>query len=125
MLTWSPGSLLGGRVLAFGLDSGRIEDPRRGTVLAEVIFQAFDGSIQLVGSDLEIDVHEVCGGEEETAQKFSGCRRWTRLMYIYNNRFQHRVSTQRFAAHIGSLAIFHNSCVVKTYRILVSILHKT
>lgn len=63
MLTWSPWSLLGGRVLAFGLDGGRVEDPRGGAVLAEVVFQAFDGSIQLVGPDLEIDVHEVCGRE--------------------------------------------------------------
>lgn len=66
LLTWSPGSLLGGSVLAFSLDSGRVEDPRGGAVLAKVFFQAFNGSIQLVGPDLEIDVHEVCGREEET-----------------------------------------------------------
>lgn len=60
MLTWSLGSLFGGRVLAFGLDGGRVEDPRGGAVLAEVILQAFDGAVQLVGPDLEVDVHEIC-----------------------------------------------------------------
>lgn len=59
MLTWSLGSLFGGRVLAFGLDSGRVEDPGGGAVLTEVILQAFDGAIELVGPDLEVDVHEI------------------------------------------------------------------
>lgn len=60
LLTWSLGSLFGGRVLALGLDGGRVEDPRGGAVLAEVLLQAFDGAIQLAGPDLEVDVHEIC-----------------------------------------------------------------
>lgn len=60
VLTWSLGSLLGGRVFAFGLDGGRVEDPGGGAVLAEVILEAFDGAIQLVGPDLEVDVHKIC-----------------------------------------------------------------
>lgn len=71
LLTWSPRSLFGGRVLAFGLDSGRVGDPRGGAVLTEVVFQALDGSIQLVGPDLEIDVHEICRTEEESVQECS------------------------------------------------------
>lgn len=63
MLTWSLRSLFGGRVLAFGLDGGRVEDPGGGAVLPEVILEAFDGAIQLVGPDLEVDVHEVCRRE--------------------------------------------------------------
>lgn len=59
LLTWSLGNLFGGRVLAFGLDSGRVEDPRGGAVLPEMLFQAFDGAIQLVGPDLEVDVHKI------------------------------------------------------------------
>ena len=62
LLTWSLRSLFGGRVLAFGLDGGRVEDPRGGAVLTEVILQTFDGSVQLVGPDLEVDVHEICRG---------------------------------------------------------------
>lgn len=64
LLTWSPWRLFGGRVLALGLDSGRVQDPRGGAVLAEVVLQAFDGPIQLVGPDLEIDVHEICRGRK-------------------------------------------------------------
>lgn len=67
LLTWSLGSLFGGRVLAFGLDGGRVEDPRGGAVLAEVILQAFDGAIQLAGPDLEVDVHEICRGERRVS----------------------------------------------------------
>lgn len=58
-LTWPLGSLLGGRVLAFGLDGGRVEDAREGAVLAEMFLQTFDGSIQLTGADLVVNVHEV------------------------------------------------------------------
>ena len=58
-LTWSLGSLLGGGVLAFGLDRGRVQHPRRGTVLTKVVLQAFDGAVQLVGADLEVHVHEI------------------------------------------------------------------
>lgn len=65
-LTWPLGSFFGGRVLAFGLHGGRVEDARGRAVLAEMILQAFDGAIQLVGPDLEVDVHEICQ-EEETA----------------------------------------------------------
>lgn len=61
LLTWSLGSLFGGRVLAFGLDGRRVEDPRGGAVLAEVLLQAFDGAIQLTGPDLIVDVHEIWG----------------------------------------------------------------
>lgn len=64
LLTWSLGSLLGGRVLAFGLDGGRVEDPGGGAVLAEVLLQAFDGAIQLAGPDLVVDVHEIWRGEK-------------------------------------------------------------
>ena len=60
-LTWSLGSLLGGGVLAFGLDSGRVQHPRRGAVLAKVVLQAFDGAVKLVGADLEIHVHKIYG----------------------------------------------------------------
>lgn len=59
-LTWSLRNLFGGRVLAFGLDSRRVGDTRGGAVLPEVLLQSFDGSIQLVGSDLEVNVHEIC-----------------------------------------------------------------
>lgn len=63
LLTWSLGGLFGGRVLAFGLDGRRVQDPGGGAVLAEVILQALDGAIKLVGPDLEVDVHEICRGE--------------------------------------------------------------
>lgn len=59
VLTWPLGSLLGGRVLAFGLDGGGVEDAREGAVLAEMFLQTFDGSIQLTGADLVVNVHEV------------------------------------------------------------------
>lgn len=84
MLTWSPGSLFGGCVLAFGLDSGRVEDARGGAVLAKVFLQAFDGSIQLVRPDLEIDVHEICRREEESVQEHSGSQRWIQLVLVIN-----------------------------------------
>lgn len=58
-LTWPLGSLFGGRVLAFGLDGGRVEDARGSAVLAEVLLQTFDGSIQLTGTDLVVHIHEV------------------------------------------------------------------
>lgn len=58
-LTWPLGSLLGGRVLAFGLDGGGVEDARESVVLAEMFLQTFDGSIQLTGADLVVNVHEV------------------------------------------------------------------
>lgn len=58
-LTWPFGSLLGGRVLAFGLDGRGVEDAREGAVLAEMFLQTFDGSIQLTGADLVVNVHEV------------------------------------------------------------------
>ena len=60
-LTWSLGGLLGGGVLAFGLDRGRVQHPRRGAVLAKVVLQAFDGAVELVGADLEVHVHEIYG----------------------------------------------------------------
>lgn len=58
-LTWPLGSLLGGRVLAFDLDSGGVEDAREGAVLAEMFLQTFDGSVKLTGADLVVNVHEV------------------------------------------------------------------
>lgn len=58
-LTWSLGSLFGGRVLAFGLDGRRVEDAGGSAVLAEVFLQTFDGSIQLTGADLVVHIHEV------------------------------------------------------------------
>lgn len=58
-LTWPLGSLLGGRVLAFGLDGRGVEDAREGVVLAEMFLQTFDGSIQLTGANLVVNVHEV------------------------------------------------------------------
>lgn len=58
-LTWPLGSLFGGRVLAFGLDGRRVEDAGGGAVLAEVLLQAFDGSVQLTGADLVVHIHEV------------------------------------------------------------------
>lgn len=58
-LTWPLGSLLGGRVLAFGLDGGGVEDARESAVLAEMFLQTFDGSIHLTGADLVVNVHEV------------------------------------------------------------------
>lgn len=60
MLTWSLRGLFSWRVLALGLDGGRVEDTGGGAVLAEMLFEAFDGAIELVGADLEVDVHEVC-----------------------------------------------------------------
>lgn len=59
-LTWSLRDLFGGRVLAFGLDSRRVGDPGGGAGLPEVFLQSFDGPIQLIGSDLEVNVHEIC-----------------------------------------------------------------
>lgn len=59
-LTWSLRRLLGGRILALSLDGGRVQDPRGGAVLTEVVLQAFDGAVQLVGPDLEVHVHEIC-----------------------------------------------------------------
>lgn len=59
-LTWSLRNLFGGCVLAFGLDSRRVGDPRGGAALPELFLQSFDGSIQLTGPDLEVNVHEIC-----------------------------------------------------------------
>lgn len=82
LLTWSLWGLFGWCILAFGLDSGGVEDTRGGTVLTEVLLEAFDGAIELAGPDLEVDVHEVCvedGKEEEREitgkkQRLSLCR---------------------------------------------------
>lgn len=71
-LTWSLGSLLGGCVLALGLDGRRVEDPGGGAVFAEVVLQAFDGAIQLAGPDLEVDVHEICRGKQRYIRTFAG-----------------------------------------------------
>lgn len=60
LLTWSLWGLFSWRVLALGLDGRRVEDTGGGAVLAEMLFEAFDGAIELVGADLEVDVHEVC-----------------------------------------------------------------
>lgn len=60
LLTWSLGSLFGGRVFAFGLDCRWVQDTRGGAVFAEMFLKAFDGAIQLAGPDLEVDVHEIC-----------------------------------------------------------------
>lgn len=60
LLTWSLRGLFSWRVLALGLDGRRVEDTGGGAVLAEMLFEAFDGAIELVGADLEVDVHEVC-----------------------------------------------------------------
>lgn len=67
-LTWSLRDLFGGRVLASGLDSGRVRDTRGGAVLPEVFLQSFDGSIQLIGSDLEVNVHEICKQKQKSGQ---------------------------------------------------------
>lgn len=64
-LTWPLGSLFGGRVLAFGLDGRRVEDAGGSAVLAEVLLQTLDGSIQLTGADLVVHIHEVWRGKTQ------------------------------------------------------------
>ena len=58
-LTWPLDWLLGGCVFPLVGDGGGVGDPGGRTALREMLLQAFDGTVQLAGADLVVDVHEI------------------------------------------------------------------